>query len=65
MSDPNQTLIVLNVATLASVLAGISLVLRQHKIWVRMKERLNTLWFYHCKASGDPYAPLDNSSHHD
>lgn len=47
---------------LQTVMTGTMLgfILRQHKIWTRMKDRLNTLWHHHCKVSGDEYSPLEN-----
>lgn len=36
------------------------ILLQQHKVFVRMKDRLNTLWFRHCQDTGDRFEPLDN-----
>jgi len=38
----------------------ISLVLSQHKIWVRMKDRLNSLWYEHCKSKNEKFVSLEN-----
>lgn len=34
--------------------------LRQYKIWSRMKERMNTLWWKHCKETGDRFETVEN-----
>lgn len=41
----------------------LGILLNQHKVWVRMKDRLNTLWKKHCQQTGDDYVPLENGSH--
>jgi hypothetical protein len=41
-------------------IAVLGIVLNQHKVWVRMKDRINSLWYKHCKETGDRYTPLDN-----
>ncbi len=46
--------------TLAGVLAVLAVVLRQHKVWIRMKDRVNTLWRRHCQTTGDDFVPLEN-----
>lgn len=38
----------------------LGVVLKQHKVWIRLKDRMNTLWRKHCEKTGDPYVPLDN-----
>ena len=48
--------ITLSVATLL-LLAP---VLKQHKVWIRVKDRINTLWHKHCEETGDQYVSLDN-----
>jgi hypothetical protein len=60
----------LHVATLVSLLTLIGLVLklgspilREYKIWSRMKDRVNMLWFDRCKAKEDEYVPLENGRH--
>ena len=35
-------------------------ILREYKIWSRVKERVNTLWFHRCEQNGEPYVPLEN-----
>lgn len=46
--------------TLGAVLLILGLMFKQHSVWVRMKDRLNTLWRKHCIEKGDEYVPLDN-----
>ena len=38
-------------------------ILTQHKIWVRMKDRVNTLWASHCEKTGDRFISLDGNGH--
>jgi hypothetical protein len=45
---------------LTATLTVLGLVFTQHKIWVRLKDRVNTLWGKHCEKTGDPYVPLEN-----
>lgn len=56
-------------STFANVTHGLTLVgifgiggmlLREHKVFVRMKDRLNTLWYHHCVEKKEPYVSLDN-----
>jgi hypothetical protein len=47
-------------ATFAGMIFVITLLLRQHKVWTRVKDRLNTLWHDRCRAKGDDYVPLEN-----
>ncbi len=51
---------ILHSLTLAGTVAILMLMLREHKIYIRIKDRLNTLWYHHCKEKGDPYTPIDN-----
>jgi hypothetical protein len=41
-------------------LAVLGVVLREHKVWVRLKDRVNTLWQRHCATTGDAFIPLEN-----
>jgi len=45
---------------LAVSVSILGLVLTQHKIWIRLKDRMNTLWSDRCKKTGDRYVPLEN-----
>ncbi len=45
---------------LAVSISVLGLVLTQHKIWIRLKDRVNTLWGKHCDETGDKYVPLEN-----
>ena len=49
--------------TFGASIAVLGFVFTQHKIWVRMKDRLNVLWSNHCKDTGDEYMPLENGKH--
>jgi hypothetical protein len=49
--------------TFGGIVMILAVSLRQHKIWTRMKDRLNTLWYHHCEAKGEPFVPLDNGNH--
>lgn len=49
--------------SLAASVAMLGLLLNQHKIWVRMKDRLDELWRRHCKVTGDDFKPLENGKH--
>lgn len=51
---------ILHAATLVASSACLGILLREHKIYVRIKDRLNTLWYHYCKTREEPYVPLDN-----
>lgn len=53
----------LHLGTLLSTMAILGLLLNQHKVWIRLKDRVNTMWRHHCAKTGDPYESLDNGSH--
>lgn len=46
--------------TLAGIVVLLGFSASQHKVWVRMKDRINALWFKHCKDTGERFEPLDN-----
>lgn len=51
--------------TLHGVQLGISvavlgILLNQHKVWIRVKDRVNTLWQDYCDHKKVPFIPLDN-----
>lgn len=50
---------------LGTSLVILGFLVTQHKIWVRMKDRLNQLWRRHCQTTGDEYTPLENGHHGD
>lgn len=50
----------LHVATLVGIFGVLGILLNQHKVWIRMKDRLNTLWKEHCKQTGEDFVRLDN-----
>jgi hypothetical protein len=37
--------------------------LKQYKIWNRIKDRVNTLWQKHCEKTGDRFVSLDGNGH--
>src|SRR5579859_2476866 len=49
-------------ATLAGVLALLGMALQQHKVWVRLKDRVNSMWYRHCRDTGEKYIPLENGN---
>ena len=46
--------------TLAGIVCIIGILLKQHKVWIRLKDRMNSLWRKHCKEIGEEYVPLEN-----
>ena len=48
--------------TVSLLILGI--LLKQHKVWIRIKDRVNTLWAKHCQETGDNFVPLENGNHH-
>lgn len=46
--------------TLGGIVFIAGLLMREHKVYVRVKDRLNTLWHDRCRIKGDDYVPLDN-----
>jgi hypothetical protein len=46
--------------TFGMVTAILGFTLKQHKVWIRMKDRMNTLWHEHTKKTGEKYIPLEN-----
>ena len=49
--------------TLGGIIALCGFAVHQLKIWTRLKDRVNTLWFHHCDEKGEPYTPLENGKH--
>jgi hypothetical protein len=45
---------------LTATMSVLGVLLHQHKIWTRLKDRVNTLWEKHCQKTGDKYVPLEN-----
>ena len=52
--------LVVGVAQIALMLKIGAPVLRELKIYGRMKERVNQLWRRHCAQTGDEFVPLEN-----
>jgi hypothetical protein len=46
--------------TLAGILGIFAILFKQHKIWVRMKDRIDALWQDFCEAHDIPYKPIEN-----
>jgi len=46
--------------TTGGVLLLLGIALKQHKVWVRMKDRMNSLWRSYCKEHDEHYVPLEN-----
>ena len=46
--------------TAGMVTALVGFALREHKVWVRMKDRVNSLWYHRCKETGEKFIPLEN-----
>jgi len=46
--------------TLAGIVTILGFLLKQHGVFVRAKDRLNSLWREYCDAHGTPYEPLEN-----
>lgn len=46
--------------TTVGVFSILGVVLKQHKIWVRLKDRVNTLWSDRCEKKNELYVPLEN-----
>jgi hypothetical protein len=38
----------------------LGILLRQHKIWTRVKDRLDELWAEYCKSKGIRFKPIEN-----
>jgi hypothetical protein len=46
--------------TLSGIVVILGVLLKQHKVWVRLKDRVNSLWRKHCLDSGEYFEPLEN-----
>ncbi len=44
----------------STTLLILGIVLKQHKIWTRVKDRLDNLWADYCKAHNINYKPIEN-----
>lgn len=62
MGETPVTLTIHGVQLTAS-LAILCILLREHKVWIRLKDRLNQLWKDRCDSRGDNYFPLDENGH--
>jgi len=46
----------------AFIAAVCGLFLKNHKLIIKIKERLNSLWFNHCADTRLPYQPVENGT---
>ena len=47
-------------ATLGGVVTLLGFAMRQHKVWIRMTDYVNTLWSDRCKERGDRFVSVEN-----
>jgi hypothetical protein len=47
---------------LAATLAILTWIFRNHKVIVRGKDRLNTLWYRYCAQTKQPHTPIENGT---
>lgn len=52
--------VTIHIATLGGIVTILGVLLKQHKVWTRMKDRCNTLWAKHCMETKELFIPLDN-----
>jgi hypothetical protein len=45
------------------VFAILAILIKQHTVWTRMKDRINVLWHKHCREKGERFVPLDNGKY--
>jgi hypothetical protein len=50
----------IHAGSLASSVLILGILLNQHKVFIRMKDRLDVLWHKHQEEKGEPFIPLDN-----
>lgn len=61
MGEGPVTLTIHGVSLGLSILI-VSILLKEHKVWTRMKDRVNQLWFDRCHSKGDRFVPLENGN---
>lgn len=49
--------------TLAATLAVLGVVLAQHRVWTRMKDRINDMWKEYCDSKKIRFTTLDENGH--
>ena len=49
--------------SLATTVAILTILLNQHKIWVRLKDRVNDMWADYCASHDIPYTKIDGNGH--
>lgn len=49
--------------TLGGIVLILGLLLKQHKVWIRMKDRVNSMWRKHCHDNNEYFEPLENGRH--
>jgi len=52
--------ITLHAASFGGIIFIAGILLREHKVWIRIKDRINQLWKDRCDERGDNYVPLEN-----
>lgn len=55
----NAATIGVHIATLVGIIGLLGVALKQHTVWVRMKDRINTLWQRHCVKTSQQYEPVE------
>jgi uncharacterized membrane protein len=48
--------------TMGGVLTLVGFALKQHKVFIRIKDRVNSMWWDHCTKHAIKYEPLENGS---
>lgn len=46
--------------TLAGIFGILAILFKQHKVWVRLKDRVDALWADYCRAHGIGYKAIEN-----
>ena len=60
---PESTLtLTIHGLTLGGIVLIVGLSLKQHRVWIRLKDRVNQLWYDRCHEKGDKYEPLENGN---
>lgn len=46
----------------AFIVAACTIFLKNHRLFIRFKERMNDLWWDRCGIKQEPYTPVENGS---
>jgi hypothetical protein len=60
MGSESPVTISLHVGTFLGIFSILALLLKQHKIWTRIKDRLDQLWADYCEAHGIKFTRIEN-----